>query len=133
MEPADFQTLDNTVSENEAGVVPPHEKRSLRAKQVIEVTVSAALGVSCLELQARTRRTASIAFARQVAMYLAHVVYGMSLTQSGQLFGRDRTTAAHACCIVEDKRDDPAFDKMVEHLEKAVLRLQETSATVSTR
>jgi hypothetical protein len=36
------------------------------------------------------------------------------------LFGRDRTTVAHACLIVEDRRDDPVFDRILELLEWAV-------------
>jgi chromosomal replication initiation ATPase DnaA len=56
-------------------------------------------------------------------MYLAHVACGLSLTEAGALFSRDRTTAAHACGVVEDKRDDPAFDVFLDHLENAVIRL----------
>lgn len=107
------------------------EKSKIR--RTIEVTVSAALGVSSVELQARTRRSATIAFARQIAMYLAHVVYGMSLTESGRLFGRDRTTAAHACCIVEDRRDDPFFDHLVYQLECANLRLCEKTLGIESQ
>lgn len=90
----------------------------------IELVVCPALGVTCNELRARTRSRASVAFARQVAMYLAHVVYGMSLKDAAALFRRDRTTAAHACSVIEDKRDDPAFDTFMEHIELAVTRLQ---------
>ena len=43
-------------------------------------------------------------------MYLAHVVCGLSLTEVGALFARDRTTAAHACRVVEDRRDDAELD-----------------------
>jgi hypothetical protein len=44
----------------------------------------------------------------------------LSLTDTGRLFGRDRTTVAHACCVVEDRRDDPAFDRALDLLEWAV-------------
>lgn len=93
------------------------------ARHILELTVAAAFRIPSFELYARTRRNASVAFARQVAMYLAHVAYGLSLTDSGALFGRDRTTAAHACSVVEDRRDDPAFDVFLDHLEYALLRL----------
>ena len=39
-------------------------------------------------------------------MYLAHVTCGLSLTEVGEVFARDRTTVAHACGRVEDLRDD---------------------------
>ncbi len=53
-------------------------------------------------------------------MYLAHVGCGMTLTEAGWLFGRDRTTVAHACMVVEDKRDDPIWDQMLDLLERVV-------------
>ncbi len=56
-------------------------------------------------------------FARQVAMYLAHVGCGFTYTQAARLYGRNRCTAAHACRVVEDRRDDPRFDAILELLE----------------
>ena len=58
-----------------------------------------------------------MAFARQVAMYLAHVTFELNLARVGFAFGRDRSTASHACQIVEDRRDDPAFDAWLDGLE----------------
>ena len=54
-------------------------------------------------------------------MYLAHVAFGLTLTEVGQVFARDRTTVAHACSLIEDLRDDLAFDRSLELLE-GVLR-----------
>ncbi|MEM7696157.1 MAG: helix-turn-helix domain-containing protein [Pseudomonadota bacterium] len=84
---------------------------------MIEVTVAAALDLPVEELAAKTRRTAPVAFARQIAMYVAHVTFGWSLTEAGQVFSRDRTTAAHACRVVEDRRDDAEVDKLVQTVE----------------
>ena len=58
--------------------------------------------------------------ARQLAMYLSHVVLGRSLTEIGDAFGRDRTTVSHACAVIEDMRDDPAFDAEVTALERRI-------------
>jgi chromosomal replication initiation ATPase DnaA len=52
-------------------------------------------------------------------MYLAHVAFGLSLTEAGQLFGRDRSTAAHACRLMESRRDDPRMDTLLVRLEHA--------------
>ena len=93
---------------------------SLALSRLIEQAVACAFDIPRRELRAPTRRCASVAFARQVAMYLAHVVCGYSLTQVGLLFQRDRTTAAYACRKIEDGRDDPAFDFCLECLESAV-------------
>jgi len=68
----------------------------------------------------KTRGRAPVAEARQVLMYLVHVVFGVSLTEVGRLYNRDRTTASHACTKTEDKRDDPAFDHVVHRLELAM-------------
>lgn len=68
------------------------------------------------ELRAPTRRRTRVAEARQVAMYLTHVIFSVSLSEVGRLFGRDRTTAAYACRTVEDRRDEPAFDRLLDEL-----------------
>jgi hypothetical protein len=67
-------------------------------------------------------RAASVALARQTAMYLAHVTFGLSFSEVGQLFGRDRTTVAYACRVVEDLRDDPVTDKALTILEAMLSR-----------
>jgi hypothetical protein len=42
---------------------------------------------------------------------------GLSYSAVGRLFERDRTTAAHACRLVEERRDDPAIDRLLYLLE----------------
>ena len=78
---------------------------------------SAAFAVPLADLTASSRGESRVAFARQCAMYLAHVTFGLSYSGIGDAFGRDRTTAAHACRIVEDRRDDPAIDDLMDALE----------------
>jgi chromosomal replication initiation ATPase DnaA len=79
------------------------------------------------QLAAATRGKAPIARARQVAMYIAHIAWRLTLTDVGRLFGRDRTTVAHACEAVEDLRDDPLFDRRLDLLERAIRALVEPS------
>ena len=50
-------------------------------------------------------------------MYLAHVVLGLTYKEVGLLFRRHRTTAAYACQLVEDRRDDPDVDLRLQMLE----------------
>ncbi|MGH6925500.1 MAG: helix-turn-helix domain-containing protein [Propylenella sp.] len=90
------------------------------ACRFIETLVAAALGIGLAELRAHSRGRAAVAFARQTAMYLAHVHLGISLSQVGRTFGRDRTTVAHACACVEDRRDDPKFERVLDFLESAL-------------
>ncbi|WP_202814191.1 helix-turn-helix domain-containing protein [Fulvimarina pelagi] len=64
------------------------------------------------------RSLAPVCEARHVAMYIAHVVFQVSLIRSGMAFGRDRTSIAHAVRRIEDRRDDPEFDARIGHLER---------------
>jgi chromosomal replication initiation ATPase DnaA len=95
----------------------------MAVRQAIDPAVGAVFDVDIGALQSETRGSPRAAFARQVAMYLAHVVCGLSLTEVGKLFARDRTTVSHACTLVEDRRDDPELDGKIEHLERAVAAL----------
>jgi len=95
-------------------------RRAVALCRFVEAAVAAALGVQLHDMRAPTRCRAHIAFARQVAMYLAHVSFGLSFTDIGKCFARDRTTVAHACRLVEDRRDDPRWDASLDYLEAAV-------------
>ena len=83
------------------------------------------------QVVARRRSSRRAARARHVGMYLAHVIYGLSLGGIGRGFGRDRTTVAYACRMIEDARDDPAFDAALAGLEisaRVLLDLQREQA-----
>lgn len=67
-----------------------------------------------------SRCRASAARARQLAMYLAHVMLGRSLSEVGDAFGRDRTTVSYACALIEDLREDAEFDAFVTRLEQVI-------------
>lgn len=95
---------------------PAGEDRDRRARLAIELAVSRVFGVEAATLWQGSRGEKRIATARQVAMYLAHVSCGFSLTEVGRLFGRDRTTVAHNCLKIEVKRDDPLFDRALDLL-----------------
>ena len=88
-----------------------------------QIAVAQATDTPLDEMRAPTRRAAQIAFARQMAMYLSHVALGVSLTRTGACFGRDRTTASHACRVIEEKRDDPDFDLQISRLEQGLSQI----------
>jgi chromosomal replication initiation ATPase DnaA len=90
------------------------------AARTVEAMVAAAFALGPGAIRDPRRGRAAAAFARQVAMYLAHTRLGLSFTEAGAYFGRDRTTAAHACRTVEDKREDPRVDAIVDFLERAI-------------
>jgi len=80
--------------------------------------------ISHSELNGRAR-SGHLALARQSAMYLAHVVGQLTLSEVAVLFGRDRTTVSHGCINIEDRRDSPLFDLQLDYMEK---RLRERMA-----
>ena len=82
----------------------------------MEAATAAAFAVPVDELRAPSRAPA-VAFARQCAMYLAHVVFSLRYSEIGRLFRRDRTTAAYACTLIEERRDDAAIDRVLHTLE----------------
>ncbi len=100
-----------------------HRNRTAQACWLMEEAVAAAFAVPVAEVRAPSRCTADVAFARQSAMYLAHVALGLSCNKVGRMFHRDRTTAAHACLMVEERRDDPAVDRMLDMLESVCAEL----------
>jgi Bacterial dnaA protein helix-turn-helix len=99
---------------------PPRHRACAPSREAIEQVVVQVFGVGRDELRRISRGRANVALARQVAMYLAHVTCGLTLTDTGKLFRRDRTTVAHACGVIEDRRDDPLFDRALDLLEWAV-------------
>lgn len=72
-----------------------------------------------------TRGAPQAAFARQVAIYLTHVCFGLSFAAVGRMFHRDRTTVAHACRVIEDRRDDRELDRRLAALERTCRRSPE--------
>nr|WP_272210629.1 helix-turn-helix domain-containing protein [Marinicella sp. W31]MDC2876530.1 helix-turn-helix domain-containing protein [Marinicella sp. W31] len=63
-------------------------------------------------------RRRSISHFRQIAMYVCHVTLQLSLSEIGVAFGRDRTTVAYSCRVIEDRRDDNRFDGFVASVER---------------
>jgi len=101
----------------------PNESPGPRATQrlcdLAAIATAAAFALPVGELIAATRRSHYVAFARQSAMYLAHVTFGLNYAEVGRAFRRDRTTAAYACRLIEERRDDPAVDAVLGSLESA--------------
>ena len=95
---------------------------------LLEHAVATPFAVAHSALWRPTRGSPAEAFARQVAMYLAHVGLGLTFTTVGGLFGRDRRTVAHACALVEDRRDAAAFDRTLDLLEGALRLLARRQA-----
>ena len=103
------------------GSVGPREEIALElCEGLIDIT-AALFSVSSKELRRSGRTNLGVARVRQIAMYIAHVILQMSMTDIGRGFGRDRTTVIHACHLIEDLRDDEDFDRVVAVAEQVAL------------
>lgn len=84
--------------------------------------VAQVYGVPVDELKKPTRGRPHAARARQIAIHLARLVFGMSHAQLASEFGRDRSTVHHACHLVEGMREASGeFDSTLRWME-ALLR-----------
>lgn len=91
--------------------------RDAAAARLAAGVASYALSVELEEITGDARGSADAAFARQVTMYLCHVAFELSLGRVAAACGRDRSTVAHACHLIEDRRDDPGFDDWINAME----------------
>ena len=89
----------------------------------IQELVAAQYKIRVEDLKAK-KRTRSIAYPRQIAMYLTRELTDLSLPRIGEYFGgRDHTTVLHACeKIAEDKKTHTNLErqlaKLIEDLKK---------------
>ena len=113
--------------ENEIGWARPPVSLVKERAWLVQATVAHVTGVALKDLCARTRRGPKVAFARQIAMYLSHIVFEMNQRQVARAFGRDRSTAAHAIRHIEELREDPEVDRMLGLLEALLMRAEELS------
>ena len=97
----------------------PDERAIAICDRVIDI-FSTVFNVPGRELRRPGRGDTDVSRARQIAMYVTHVVLGMTMRDVATGFSRDRTTVVHACHLIEDMRDDPDFDRIVAMAERVV-------------
>jgi hypothetical protein len=89
--------------------------------------VGGLLKTNSLLLMAKARGPRRMAFARQLAIHLVHIIAGRKHDEVARAFNRNRTTASHHFEVIEDLRDVPEFDTFMRLLEaKYALLLQFT-------
>lgn len=82
--------------------------------------VAAATGVPGDRMRAKARLRNGECRARRMAIYLAHVALGWPIERVAHAFGLNRATTAAACRWVEDERDHPSVDAMLNRLERCL-------------
>lgn len=102
----------------------PNDKDAF-SEQLCRVTARLAKEVVCdanglahAALLDKKRGAAHLALCRQIAIYLAHVVGQLTLSEVATHFNKNRATVSHSCINIEDRRDSPIFDLEMEYMEK---------------
>jgi chromosomal replication initiator protein len=97
-------------------ILPPNRPKQITIAHIKQV-VAEHYNIRMQDFEVRNR-SRSVAFPRQVAMYLSRELTDSSLPKIGEEFGgRDHTTVLHACeKITEDIQNDPAFAATIEML-----------------
>ena len=87
----------------------------------IQRTVASHYHLRIEDLRGRSRQK-DIVFPRQIAMYLARQMTGLSLPKIGEEFGkRDHTTVLHACDKVEQEiKTDHFLKQTIDHLKETI-------------
>jgi chromosomal replication initiator protein len=95
---------------------PPRRQGPITCKRIQKAVVGW-YGVTASDIQSKSRAR-SVAFPRQVCMYLARRLTGKSLQEIGRAYGgRDHSTVAHACDRVERAMAaEPEFKATVDSL-----------------
>ena len=100
-------------------LVQAREDRRLTCELIIDV-VAESYGMAAADLTGK-RRSAEIALARQVAMYVCREMTEFSTTAIGKSFGRDHTTILHGIEKIESgMKADYGLRKRVDEIMRAV-------------
>lgn len=102
-----------------AYVVPVMEADRIRAGLALQL-VAASTGIAAETMTGRDRLPPIACRARWLAMYLAHITFGWPLERVAHAFGVNRATASTACRWIEDERDRPVLDALLDRLEDCV-------------
>jgi chromosomal replication initiator protein len=101
----------------------PNNKTKEITMEVIQEIVASYFKMKIEDLHAK-KRTRSIAFPRQIAMYLCRELTDTSLPQIGNFFGgRDHTTVIHACDKINKEKDadmklNAILNELIERIQK---------------
>ena len=116
IQPGQHITMDKAIDALAPLMSQQEASSHLTENQVLE-TVASYYGLTSSQLTGKIR-TAQIALARHIAMYLIKTYIGTPFTKIGYLFGgRDHTTVMNGVQKVENSlKDDPAMQQAVSEL-----------------
>ena len=108
--------IDDAVVREALGAEIVAPTREMHLQQIVDV-VTSRYAVRLTDLQGK-KRSKSIAFPRQICMYVARELTSMSLEEIGGYFGgRDHTTVLHARKTIKAQREnDPQLDRTLRDI-----------------
>lgn len=96
-------------------------QRGEAAASIVAALVAAHFNVPAEAIRSPGQGARRLARARRIAIYLAHVAAGLSITGAGAAFARSRASAIEACRRVETERDgDRALDQLLDDLAEVI-------------
>lgn len=112
--------VDQDIVQQALGQEPTPSGNPVTIPTILEA-VTKHYGVRLADLQSR-KRSRSIAFPRQVCMYLARNLTAHSLEEIGGYFGgRDHSTVLHATRTIERlQEEDPQFRETLDHIRHSI-------------
>ena len=95
----------------------PQKSQKIITVEMIQKVVADHYKLTVQEFKMR-KRTRSVTFPRQIAMYLCRELTDLSLLQIGEEFGgRDHTTVIHSCDKINElKNKDPLVEKSINDI-----------------
>jgi chromosomal replication initiator protein len=98
-------------------------KKKIVSMDDIQETVGARFHVKIADLKSR-RRSKTLVYPRQIAMYLCRELTDSSYPEIGRQFGgKDHTTIIHACKqVIKAKNSDSALSATLDSLKEQILR-----------
>ncbi len=100
------------------------EQHEALTAEVVQRTVAEYYDIRLGDMTSK-QRPQSIAFPRQVAMYLCRTMTKQSLPAIGNAFGRNHATVLHACRLVSDKmKADPSLRQTMTVLKQRLTQRQ---------
>jgi chromosomal replication initiation ATPase DnaA len=98
-------------------------KRDAEAHLLVKC-VASTRRVPLYDLVDERRGLAAVCEARQLAMYLVHVVLSRPQDVVARLFGRSRATVFHACHVTEDRRESDELEAEIGAIERRFAELR---------
>jgi hypothetical protein len=86
----------------------------------LSIAAAALFALPAADIRRTTRATARAARARQTGIYCICHVFSASFSRAGRVFGRDRTTARHACAMTVSRLSHGGAESALPRLGQAL-------------